>query len=358
MKGDNNPVYVDSSLPVYGPLGVSGSSYRPGKRTNPTMWSSADGTIWLFGGSGYTEIFNYGLLNDLWKYNPATNEWTWVKGNNTIDNIGVYANPTASLNKPGGRRSAVGWVDVSGDFWLFGGYGNGSATTTGWLNDLWKYNIASNTWTMIKGDNVIDVTGVYSNATVSFNKPGSRYQSTAWRVGGNLYLFGGFGRANAATNGRLNDLWRYTIATNTWTWIKGDNTINNIGVYSNATLSLNKPGGRYQSTSWVDANGIAWLFGGTGYATTSSIGFLNDLWKYDATLNIWTWVKGNNVTGQLGVYGSLGIPDVNNKPGSRYAASGWADNAGNLWLFGGYNSYFILKTIYGVITFLPIHGPG
>ena len=112
MKGDNNPVYVDSSLPVYGPLGVSSSSYRPGKRTNPTMWSSADGTIWLFGGSGYTEIFTYGLLNDLWKYNPATNEWTWVKGNNTIDNIGVYANPTASLNKPGGRRSAVGWVDV------------------------------------------------------------------------------------------------------------------------------------------------------------------------------------------------------------------------------------------------------
>ena len=103
------------------------------------------------------------------------------------------------------------------------------------MNDLWKYNIASNTWTFVKGDNVIDVTGVYSNATASLNKPGSRFLSTAWRVGGNLYLFGGLGRANTATLGRLNDLWRYTIATNTWTWIKGDNTIDNAGVYSNPT---------------------------------------------------------------------------------------------------------------------------
>ncbi len=341
MKGDSYPVSVDSSLPVYGPIGVASASYRPGKRTNPIMWASTDGTIWLFGGSGYSDISNYGLLNDLWKYNPATNEWTWVKGDNTIDNIGIYSNPTPSLNKPGGRDQAVGWVDASGDFWLFGGYGRASTTTTGLMNDLWKYNIASNTWTMVKGDNIINVMGAYANANLLLNKPGSRYQTTGWRVGGDLYLFGGWGRASNATTGYLNDLWRYTIATNTWTWIKGDNTINNIGVYSNGNLLLNKPGGRYQSTSWVDANGIAWLFGGNGLAASVSAGVLNDLWKYDASGNTWTWVKGNNITNVVGVYGTQGMANINNKPGSKFSSAGWADNAGNLWLFGGSNSNYI-----------------
>ena len=334
MKGDDNPVVVDSSQPVYGPLGASSSNYRPGIRSNATMWAAADGSIWLFGGSGSSNGYNYGSLNDLWKYNPATNEWTWVKGDNTINNIGIYSNANASLNKPGARDQAVGWVDTNGDFWLFGGNGYASAGS-GLLNDLWKYNIASNTWTWVKGDNIINVTGVYSNGTVLLNKPGSRYQATGWVAGGDLYLFGGWGRASTATNGRLNDLWRYTIATNTWTWVKGDNTISNIGVYTSATASNRKPGARYQATSWVDASGIAWLFGGSGLTTSSSTGDLNDLWNYNATTNIWTWVKGDNVLNVDNVYGVQNIPDINNKPGGRYSSAGWADNTGNLWLFAG-----------------------
>ncbi|MBP9102431.1 MAG: hypothetical protein KBF82_01110, partial [Chitinophagaceae bacterium] len=334
MKGDDNPVVVDSSQPVYGPLGASSSNYRPGIRSNATMWAAADGSIWLFGGLGSSDGYNNGYLNDLWKYNPATNEWTWVKGDNTINNIGIYSDVNASFNKPGARDQAVGWVDTNGDFWLFGGNGYAGAGS-GLLNDLWKYNIASNTWTWVKGDNIINVTGVYSNGTVLLNKPGSRYQATGWVAGGDLYLFSGWGRANTATNGRLNDLWRYTIATNTWTWVKGDNTISNVGVYTSATASNRKPGARYQATSWVDASGIAWLFGGSGQTTSSSTGNLNDLWSYNATTNIWTWVKGDNVLNVDNVYGVQNIPDINNKPGGRYSSAGWADNTGNLWLFAG-----------------------
>ncbi len=341
MKGDNNSTVVDSSHPVYGPLGVSSSSFRPGTRSGATMWTSADGTIWLFGGSGYGNGLTYGQLNDLWKYNPVTNEWTWIKGDNTPNNFGVYTNPTASANKPGGRSQSVGWVDANGDFWLFGGYGYAASGTYSSLNDLWRYTVSTNTWTFIKGDNIIDVVGVYSNANTSLIKPGARYHSTGWRIGGNLYLFGGWGKATTASSGYLNDLWRYTIATNTWTWIKGDNTTYSPGVYSNPAPLLNKPGARESATSWIDANGIAWLFGGNGYAASANSGFLNDLWKYDATLNTWTWVKGDDVRNILGVYGSLGVPDVNNKPGSRHSAVGWADNAGNLWLFGGTTQFYL-----------------
>lgn len=38
--------------------------------------------------------------------------------------------------------------------------------------------------------------------------------------------------------------------------------------------SANFPGERWGSSSWVDASGNLWLFGG------EDIGFENDLWKY------------------------------------------------------------------------------
>jgi beta-lactamase regulating signal transducer with metallopeptidase domain len=30
------------------------------------------------------------LFNDLWKYSPLANQWTWVSGNNTVNVTGVY----------------------------------------------------------------------------------------------------------------------------------------------------------------------------------------------------------------------------------------------------------------------------
>jgi N-acetylneuraminic acid mutarotase len=39
--------------------------------------------------------------------------------------------------------------------------------------------------------------------------------------------------------------------------------------------------------------------------------------------------------GQSGVYGTLGTPAAGNIPGGRYSASGWIDNNGNFWLYGG-----------------------
>jgi N-acetylneuraminic acid mutarotase len=67
--------------------------------------------------------------------------------------------------------------------------------------------------------------------------------------------------------------------------------------------------------------------------------------------NEWTWVGGNNAfgglctlgypceegqtSGNVGIYGTLGIGAAGNVPGNRSGASTWVDNAGNLWLFGG-----------------------
>jgi hypothetical protein len=82
-----------------------------------------------------------GALNDLWEFNPLTTEWTWMSGSNTANAIGVYGTLgiAAASNVLGARSSAVGWIDSSGNLWLFGGNGYDSAGTNGNLNDLWRY---------------------------------------------------------------------------------------------------------------------------------------------------------------------------------------------------------------------------
>ncbi|MGD0546816.1 MAG: kelch repeat-containing protein [Terracidiphilus sp.] len=82
-----------------------------------------------------------GSLNDLWKFNPTTKEWTWVSGSDTANAKGVYGTlgvATAS-NVPGARGGSVGSIDSNGDLWLFGGYGDDSTGAQGNLNDLWRY---------------------------------------------------------------------------------------------------------------------------------------------------------------------------------------------------------------------------
>ena len=73
------------------------------------MWKGGPDELWLFGGYGYGNSVE-GNLNDLWKYTISTNTWTWVKGDSSIDNSGIY-NQTPIQNKPGGRSGEANWKD-------------------------------------------------------------------------------------------------------------------------------------------------------------------------------------------------------------------------------------------------------
>lgn len=92
---------------------------------------------------------------------------------------------------------------------------------------------------------------------------------------GNFWFFGGQG-----SSGIYNDLWRYKPSTNTWTWIKGSNAINQFGTYGTQGIASasNSPGARYIQSCWTDNTGNFWIMGGTGYSA-SSFGYLTDLWK-------------------------------------------------------------------------------
>jgi N-acetylneuraminic acid mutarotase len=133
-----------ASTGTYGTMGTPATSNLPGARGGSVVWTDSTGQIWLFGGLGYgvTVSGSAGLLDDLWNYNPTTQQWTWVNGGEAINSAAALygTQGTGALtNQPGGRAGSSGWVDSTGHLWMFGGNGYDSAGNVGDLNDLWKF---------------------------------------------------------------------------------------------------------------------------------------------------------------------------------------------------------------------------
>lgn len=270
-----------NSKGTYGTKGVESSTNTPGARDGALSWTDAQGNLWLFGGHGYdANGGTIGYLNDVWKFNVATNKWVWMSGSNLINPSSVYSGSST----PGGRTIGYNWVDLNGNFWMFGGYGNDINGTLDYMNDLWKYNPATATWTYINGGTVIDQRGVYGSQVVASqsNIPGSRASGNNWvDSSGNLWLLGGYGYDVNGSPGRMDDLWKYNPSGNTWTWVSGSKNIAQVGNYGvrNTVSTLNIISSRSYSMSWYDQSGNFWLFGGQGLDVNGNSGRLNDLWK-------------------------------------------------------------------------------
>lgn len=359
----------DQAPGVYGTLGVPASSNIPGARLGAASWTDSSGNFWLFAGDG--------VPNDLWEFNPSTNEWAWMGGSSTAScgysgcmQTGIYGTlgVPAVGNIPGTRLFSSHWVDKSGNFWLFGGLGYDAAGKYGSLNDLWEFNPSTGVWAWIGGSSTISCIqdpnvncgqpGVYGTlGTPSAGSiPGGRSSATSWTdAAGNLWLFGGFGLDANDNITYLNDVWRFNPSTNDWTWMGGSPTMPNDtlpGIYGTLGVPAagNIPPVRSDATGWTDSHGYLWLFGGVGFSTVNtSLGYLNDLWAFSPYLNEWAWMGGSNApppyfAGLPGVYGTLGVPAPGNMPGGRQDAVNWTDHQGNLWLFGGLsnpaNGYF------------------
>jgi len=62
-----------------------------------------------------------GILNDLWKYSIISNEWTWMSGNNTINELAIYEESNNFLY-PGSRSESNSFFDgLTKRLYLFGG---------------------------------------------------------------------------------------------------------------------------------------------------------------------------------------------------------------------------------------------
>jgi hypothetical protein len=314
---------------TYGTKGKASSSNAPGARYGATTWTDSSGNLWLFGGFAYDSVDDANFTDDLWEYSGG--QWTWVNGSNAIDQTGVYGTlgVAAGTNQPGARAYPVSWKDSSGNFWLFGGYGADSQGDYGALNDLWEYSKGE--WIWQGGSNVNSQQGTYGTLGQgsSTNIPGARYSASgAVDSSGTFWLFGGVAIDSQASQGPINDLWKYSGGQ--WTWVSGSNIIQQTGIYS-GTGSV--PGAREGQNGWIDSSGNFWLFAGNGIDSAGNYGYLNDLWEYSA--GQWTWLNGANVINQPASYGVEGEPSSLNVPGSREYSAGWLDLSGNFWMFGG-----------------------
>lgn len=266
---------------TYGSKGVSNINNTPGARSSATSWVDEDGNFWLFGGY---ESFEY--YNDLWRFNPSTKSWTWISGRNSQNIPGSYGvkGVENSQNEIGSRRYTGSWVDDEGNFWIFGGQGRDKSSQLGLLNDLWKYNPVTENWTWMKGSDSVNATGRYGTLGVPDpnNNPPPRYGYTHWKDNvGNFWLFGG-----VAVSEWYNDLWRYDVRTNEWTWFGGgkatfDDLIATAPYYNLSNYgtkgigdSTNYIGNRERAMGFENDDNALWLFGGR---TATSLGY-NDLW--------------------------------------------------------------------------------
>jgi hypothetical protein len=300
----------------YGAPGQANANNLPPGRMGAVGWTDRKGNLWLFSGETMVEVGVDSYLNDLWMFNLATNEWTWMGGDGAIPctgsgcdgSSGVYGSLGSpnSKNLPGARWFASGWTDSSGNFWLFGGEGM-VAGGGNLLNDLWEYSPTTSEWTWMGGSDSIYTAGgpngIYGAewTPAPGNVPGGRQYASSWTdVFGNFWLMGGLGFGASGGEGYLNDLWVYIPTENEWVWFGGSSSVNPIGVFpssasssaesgsgahqellseTGATLDASNPtvapGGRAYAQSWIDDSGNLWLFGGQ-----DASGYLNDLWEY------------------------------------------------------------------------------
>lgn len=267
----------------YGTQGVAApTNYPPARREACAAWVDNNGIFWLFGGeanmAGPTQYYN-----DLWKYDPATNMWTWVRGSNTPNSNGNYGTMgvAAPTNDPPARSLYAHWKSLNGDLWFFGG-GNDQNKS---YNDMWKYNIATNQWTWVRGSNLPNpVVPVPAKCVASTsNDPAPRFENRAcWTDScGNFWMFGGVDFTKSPYWGVYNDLWFYHVQNNTWTLASVNGPAAN-GVMGTPGIN-NRPTHRFGAAPFKDSKGNLWIFAGRDTVFnngTSYASHLSNIWRF------------------------------------------------------------------------------
>lgn len=270
--------------------------------------------------------------------------WTHMHGSIGSGAMGVYgtkgiANPT---NTPSGRYQGAFWTDKQGRFWLFGGY-----YPWGYANDMWMFDPLTVQWTWMNGpQGISDQNGEFGIQGIPspLNYPSARtFGPNCWTdTSGHLWLYGGHGYDVNGAQGGLSDLWKYDVSTNEWTWVAGSNLINVIPVHGTMGVSApaNDPGAREECKSgWVDEYNNLWMFGGQDGATATIVtNVRNDLWKYDISTHLWTWMKGSAAMNNNGSYGTKGIELATNNPPARLSYTKWKGKDKCFYVFAGGNS--------------------
>jgi hypothetical protein len=127
-----------------------------------------------------------------------------VYGRQAVSNATTNAAPTRVA-----RLGATGWVSPdNGNLFPVAGFGYGSNSTqpTGFLNDVWEYDLSGGQWIWWKDSTDVSQTSTYITRPVNFfqlsytnNNVGARRGAARWLPGpsGCVCMFGGEGYAGS-----------------------------------------------------------------------------------------------------------------------------------------------------------------
>ena len=341
IHGDSIP----NQPPVYGTLGIPSPLNSPGSRNCPATWIDSSGNLWMYGGYTMGNV----TRADLWKFDTATLEWTWMSGSTftSVGNTLTLGVPSSVQTPRSVAETNCTWTDNQNQLWLYGG------VKQYWLDyydDVLRYNISTNEWTWIRGGSV-SVQPVYGiqGVPAATNTPGSRLAFAKWQdsagdfffMNGTSYYFGAQDR---------NDIWRYHSSTDEWTWMSGSQLPNDTGNYS-GTCNNGHPAGRGEDkAAYMDHQERVWQFGGT---TAVSNDNFNDLWMYDPASLQYKLMHGTNLLNQPATYGQLNIADPANIPHSRDGGIMFGDSLCHIFIFGGISRHPNPNTYNDVWKFMP-----
>ncbi len=203
-----------------------------------------DEAMWVFGGRERTRAAGYALADGLWRFDTATRTWS---ERSLTDGPPLRMNHALAFDT---RRGAV---------LVFGGNTSGSAANVALDNEVWSYEVASDTWERLR---------------TSGPKPAPRLMHTALYDTNRdrLIVYGGADENLFSNNARyFSDLWALDLQSLAWTQLADG-------------ADADVPG-RFWSTITHDPQADRYLlFGGHD---DQALGNRNDTWVYDPSDDTW-----------------------------------------------------------------------
>lgn len=257
----------------YGIKGIASVTNTPGSRYQGGCCTDKDGNFWLYGGQTLNPVSV--STNDLWKYDPIINMWTWVTGPQ-YGNAPVLVEGTKgipSINNQPSQCTISGMMvcDTNNNLWLITGSSD---------NMLWRYTISTNEWTWMHGTSN-NATANYGTIMVAnpLNVPPAIGESKTMllhKKSNTIWLLD-----------NRKDMWKYDIATNEFTWMHGNHGASqSFGIkYAESVSNFLTKNGGMNHAAWIDDD---------YYYMQDNI--TETTWRYNLITNMWAWVAGNDTT--------------------------------------------------------------
>ena len=170
--------------------------------------------------------------------------------------------------------------------------------------------------------------------------PGALTEAMAWTETGSsgaLMLFGGLGhealRGGDCSYDYLNDLYVNFVHFQG----KVVTGAGKIGVYGTRGIfnTSNWPGGRKNALVWSDRHGNHYIYGGYGFGSTGTPGYLGDVWRWSPVNGGFTWVAGPEQSNRPAQKGAYGETSLNYYPACRHSSHVWEVSPFDVvWIFG------------------------